>query len=195
MWRVLRSASQLSCYFLSEPERAQRDKQCSVVGGIEVCEDDNSFELTRWAVENESANGCMLIADTETTNTEPPVGELIALADHDTHGAPRLRIGIVRWLRKPNSSSPHIGVEILVGTPQAARGTRTPASAMDVSTPVAFFPARSGQPPALLMPTALYAPAATVRVVIGVEHKLLDMDLPLSESPLYVLAAVFSAKC
>ena len=183
-----------TCYFLSEPERAHREKECRIVGGIEVCEDDNSFEMTPWTVDNENINGCMLVADAASAKAEPPVGEIFALADHDMHGAPRLRVGIVRWLRKPNSASINIGIEILEGEPQPTRCARTPASTPGATTAAIFFPARSGQPPALLMPIPLYAPAATIGVEIGAENKLLDMDLPLSESPLYVLAAVIPAK-
>ncbi len=183
-----------SCYFLSEPERAHRDKQCRIVSGIEVCEDDNAFEMTEWTAVNENLNGYMLVADAETAHAEPPVGELFVLADHDIHGVPRLRIGLVRWVRKRKSASLSIGVEILEGEPQPAC-VRTLTSTPGTTTTAIFFPARDGRSPALLVPGQLYAPAATVSVEIGAENKLLDMDLPLAESPLYILAAVFPAKC
>lgn len=184
-----------ACYFLSEPERAHHPNQCRTVGGIEPCEDKNPFELTRCTAVNENANGYMLVADATSMKTEPPVGEVFALADHDMHGAPRLRVGMVRWVRKRESASVCIGVEILKGDPQPTRCARTPTSAHDIPATAVFFPARDRQPPALLIPRRLYAPAATVSIEIAMESKLLDMDLPLSESPLHILAAVFSAKC
>lgn len=184
-----------TCYFLLDPERAHREKKCSVIGGIEVCEDENSFEMTQWTAVNENVNGYMLVADTASAPPEPPIGELFALADCDANGAPRLRVGVVRWIRKPKSGAIYIGVEILEGAPQPTRCARTPAAADGATTAAIFFPAQGGKPPALLMPASLYAPAATVCVEIGAEKKLLDMDLPLIETSIYVLAAVFSAKC
>lgn len=184
-----------TCYFLADPERAQYEKKCNVIGGIEVCEDENSFEMSRWTAVNENVNGYMLVADTTSVAPEPPIGELFALADCDTNGAPRLRIGVVRWMRKPKSGAIYIGVELLEGVPQLTRCTRTPAAADGASTAAIFFPPQNSKPPALLIPSQLYAPAATVCVEIDGEKKLLDMDLPLTETPLYVLAAVFLAKC
>ena len=183
-----------TCYFLSHPAHAHRDQQCHLVSGIEVCEDENAFEMTQWTTVNENVNGYMLVADGETTHAQPPAGEVLALADHDLHGTPRLRVGFVRWVRKLKSASVSVGVEILEGEPQPARCARTSMSTQGTATAAIFFPARKGQSPALLIPAWLYAPAATVSVEIGTENKLLDMDLPLSESPLYVLAAVLASK-
>lgn len=184
-----------TCYFLSDPERTHRDKQCSVVGGIEVCEDENPFALTQWTAVNENVNGYMLVADATAALPEPPAGEVLALADCDADGAHRLRVGVVRWIRKPKSGAIYIGVEILEGAPQSIRCARSPATAGGATSAAIYFPAREGAPGALLIPFQLYAPAATVCVEIDAEQKLLDMDLPLTETPLHVLAAVFSAKC
>lgn len=178
------------CYFFAQPEHALDQQTVVVQGGIEVRE-TAPFELGEWETSNESAGGYLLVASTSTNPTVPAVGEALGLIDKDDARALRRRIGVVRWVRKPSPTEINVGVELLKGEPQIAQCVQDPPPAAASLHAAVFFPSLDGQPPGLLIHKNMYAPAATMRMEMPAGSTLLDMDLPLAELPLYVLAAVF----
>ena len=112
-------------HFLSDSARLDKALQAEVHAGIEVMDLDSADAaecfLLPARVRNLSQHGYLLECETHPALADDGVGDVIGIADQQRENAPPMQLGLIRWARKTERHTLHLGVEVFAGPPRPIR--------------------------------------------------------------------------
>lgn len=119
------------------------------------------FRVDRWQIKDAAPKGLQL-ARFGTSHTYVRVGDAIGIQQMDEVG--RWSVGVVRWMKSPESGSLEMGVELLASGAKPVAVAPVPHTGTPEYQPALLLPAIEAlrRPATLLLPRGMYAPDVNI---------------------------------
>ncbi|HEY5682678.1 MAG TPA: hypothetical protein VIR61_03285, partial [Sulfuricaulis sp.] len=119
------------------------------------------FRVDRWQIKDAAPKGLQL-ARFGTSHTYVRVGDAVGIQQMDEIG--RWSVGVVRWMKSPESGSLEMGVELLASGAKPVAVAPVPRAGAADYQPALLLPAIEPlrRPATLLLPRGVFAPGANI---------------------------------